>query len=161
MTVNKQELTKEERIDQERKRLEVIYSDLDGNKRELLSPLMQNAAFMKIELEDLQEKIKKEGPVEVYTNGANQSGRKQSAAVQSYNQILKSYTNTIKLLTGYIPVKSQKPVVEFKPFVSREKTEEEIAAEYAEQCARDDRVRREIEEASRRQHEEWSRQGRE
>lgn len=64
---------------------------------------MKNAAFMTVELENLQETIAAEGATDDYKNGANQYGRKISAALQSYNSLLKNYTAVIKALLTILP----------------------------------------------------------
>lgn len=73
-------------------RLEKIFKKVDGNKRTILASLLQNAAFMKITLEDLQESINAEGVTDEYQNGANQHGIKQSATLQGYNALIKNNT---------------------------------------------------------------------
>ncbi len=73
-------------------RLEKLFKKVDGNKRTILASLLQNAAFMKITLEDLQESINAEGVTDEYQNGANQHGIKQSATLQGYNALIKKYT---------------------------------------------------------------------
>ena len=101
--MKKKEISKEERISREIERLSNLFSDADENKKEIISTLIQNAGFMRIALEDLQEIINRDGTVERYQNGANQFGIKQSAAVQSYNALVKNYAAVIKTLSGIIP----------------------------------------------------------
>ena len=48
---------KENRIKDEKKRLKEIFAELEENKRNLVTPLIEKAAFMSIELDDLQETI--------------------------------------------------------------------------------------------------------
>lgn len=93
-----EELTKEKRIQEEIDRLTVFYDDVDEAQKAVVTPLIKNAAFMRVTLEDLQDQINEEGPVDEYQNGEGQFGKKQSAALQSYNALLKSYSNTTKLL---------------------------------------------------------------
>ena len=57
----KKEKTKEQRIKTEKTRLKGIFKDLDENKRKLVTPLIEKAAFMSIELDDLQAKLEKDG----------------------------------------------------------------------------------------------------
>lgn len=47
----KKEKTKEQRIKTEKTRLKGIFKDLDENKRKLVTPLIEKAAFMSIELQ--------------------------------------------------------------------------------------------------------------
>ena len=106
--------TRETRTETELARLAEIFQELPEEKLAVVQPLIENAAFMKTTLEDLQEQIQKEGPVEIYTNGANQSGKKQSAAVQAYNAIMKNYTAVIKTLSAMIPRKKETPTLSWR-----------------------------------------------
>lgn len=58
---------------------------------------------MKVTLDDLQEYIAENGVIDYYQNGANQSGLKPSAALQSYNSLIKNYSATVKSLCFYLP----------------------------------------------------------
>ena len=57
---------------------------------------------MRATLEDLQEEVNTYGTTEEYQNGPNQSGFKQSAALQAYNATVKNYNATIKTLAGIL-----------------------------------------------------------
>ena len=117
------EISKEKRIFEELNRISVLFEEIDENKKTIVAPLLQNAAFMKVTLEELQEIINAEGVTDEYKNGANQYGVKQSATLQSYNALVKNYTAVIRTLAQYLP--PEKKTV--TPFVwtPREKTEEE------------------------------------
>ena len=100
--------TKAQRIEQELKKLNDLYRDLPANKLKLLAPLIQNAAFMKVTLEELQETIIAEGATDEYCNGANQFGRKQSANIQAYNSLIKNYNAVIDRLEKLLPAETKK-----------------------------------------------------
>ena len=89
----------EARIDE----LKEIYQDLPEDKMALALPLIENAAFIENEMRKLQEVIKKEGSVDEYMNGANQYGKKQSANLQSYNALVKSYNMINTRLEAMLP----------------------------------------------------------
>lgn len=148
-------MTKDERIQAELARLMKIYQDLPENTLEVMLPLIQNAAFMKVTMDDLQEEIKENGAVETYQNGANQSGRKQAAAMQAYNQTIRNYNNAIKALSAKMPVTSVK-YVPLKP----EKTPEEIQAQRVESERRNIKTDMQIAEAHLIQLDGWRREGR-
>ena len=100
----------------------------------MIDPLIQNACFMRVALDDLQEIIAEQGPVEAYQNGQYQSGVKQSAALQSYNSTMKVYAAVIKNLFGLLP-KMKRPPVEVvleRPEQSDEEREEEHRQQRAE-----------------------------
>lgn len=100
--------TKAERIAQELEKLNTLYRELPENKLKLLAPLIQNAAFMKVTLEELQETINAEGATDEYCNGANQFGRKQSANIQAYNSLIKNYNAVIDRLEKLLPAELKK-----------------------------------------------------
>lgn len=135
------EISKEERIKTELDRLSKLFEKADGNQKASVTPLLQNAAFMKVTLEDLQEIINKEGVTEIYQNGANQHGVKQSATLQSYNALIKNYASVIKTLSAILPreTKSDIKPFEWQPKIEtpEEKAEREKEAAYwAEEAGR-------------------------
>ena len=102
------ELTKIERISQEYKKLRELYRNMPENKQSLLEPLIQNASFMMVTLEDLQEIINSEGSTDEYCNGVNQYGRKISANIQAYNSLAKNYNSVIDKLEKLLPPETKK-----------------------------------------------------
>ena len=96
-------ITKETRIKQELIRLEEIYRGLPENKLAIVIPLLENASFMKITLEDLQESINRNGCSEEYKNGENQYGKKAAADLQAYNSLLKNYNTISDRLEKLLP----------------------------------------------------------
>ena len=124
------DLSKEARINKELKRLINFFEEVDENQKAMALPLLQNAAFMKVTLEDLQEIINNEGVTDVYQNGANQHGKKQSATLQSYNSLIKNYANVIKTLSQLVPPAKKETLS--PALAPRQKTEAEIEAERKE-----------------------------
>lgn len=98
-------MTKDERIIREQERLMSIYSGLDENELQVAEGLINQACFMLITLEDLQKAITESGVVDTYQNGEHQSGTKQSAELQAYNQTLRSYNAVIGKLMKIVPHK--------------------------------------------------------
>lgn len=121
-------------------------------------PLIQNAAFMRVALDDLQEIIAEQGPVEQYQNGANQYGTKQSAALQSYNSLVKNYAAVIKNLFGLLP--PMKRPAEIRHFKPREKTSAEIEADHKRDDERARQIQAEIDKAAELQRRQWEQEGR-
>ena len=153
------EITKEKRIKQELKRISSFFERVDANQKAVVEPLLQNAAFMKVTLEDLQEAINTEGVTETYRNGATQYGVKQSATLQSYNALIKNYASVTKILSGLLPPEEKKALPPVWAPI-RQKTEEERQREREEEERRLEQRNREIAEAveyQRRQREEQQR----
>ena len=99
---------KENRIKDEKKRLKEIFAELEENKRNLVTPLIEKAAFMNIELDDLQETIEQEGWTSEYKNGENQYGTKKSPEAETYIALSKNYAAVIKQLTELVPAAKRK-----------------------------------------------------
>ena len=97
---------KKDCADRELKKLEKLFSPLPENERSFIQPLLDNAAFMKTTLDELQIKIRLEGATDEYQNGANQCGVKISAAIQAYNQLMKTYHTLMDKLLAKLPVET-------------------------------------------------------
>ena len=117
------ELERNKRISEENERISFYFKNLDENKKAMVEPLIQNAAFMRVALDDLQEIIAEQGPVEAYQNGENQRGMKQSAALQAYNQLVKHYAAVEKSLYSLLPPPERPAYI--PPVVNECKREEE------------------------------------
>ena len=104
----KKEKTKEQRIKTEKTRLKGIFKDLDENKRKLVTPLIEKAAFMSIELDELQNVIEETGWTSEYKNGENQYGTKKSPEAETYIALSKNYAAIIKQLTELVPAAKRK-----------------------------------------------------
>lgn len=141
------ENTKEKRIKTELKRLQAKFELVDENQREVAAQLLQNAAFMAVTLQDLQEIINAQGVTDTYQNGANQYGTKASATLQSYNSLIKNYANVIKTLAQLVPYE-KKPATTWQVPADSVKTDEEKAAE---QATKDAALKREIQQAKKYQ----------
>ena len=100
---NKAELTKDQRIRQEYERMKELFAAMPENELSFCDPLLQNAAFMKVTLEDLQQAINENGVTDQYQNGANQSGTKASADLQAYNSLAKVYNALMDKLSAKLP----------------------------------------------------------
>ena len=92
--------------DKELEKLEKLFSPLPENERTFIQPLLENAAFMRTTLDELQIKIRLEGATDEYQNGANQCGVKISAAIQAYNQLMKTYHTLMDKLLAKLPHES-------------------------------------------------------
>lgn len=92
-----------DRISAEMKRLNKIFKNIDVDKRNLCANLIQNAAFIAVSLQDLQEQIKADGWIEEYQNGENQHGKKPGSASQVYTKLISNYNAVIRELVKLLP----------------------------------------------------------
>lgn len=111
--------TKKARITREVTRLKKLFVDIDENKKKLVETTIKDVAFMTVEMQDLREEITKNGSIEEYKNGANQYGRKTSAASQNYLQFSQKQTAAMKILLDQLPkTEPKKPDADdFEDFV--------------------------------------------
>ena len=103
MSDTKSEMRKDIRYKRELKKLQQLFSNLPENEQKFVEPLLQNCAFMRLILEDLQEMIYLNGCIDEYTNGENQGGKKTSAELQSYNATVKNYNTVMDKLIERLP----------------------------------------------------------
>lgn len=96
----------ETRIKRAREQLAKVFAELDEKRRDTVEKLIDNAAFMAVQLEDLREKILAEGVTSEYQNGENQFGTKKSPEVEVYNTMIKNYTTIIKTLCDMLPAEN-------------------------------------------------------
>ena len=89
-------------------KLNKIFKMIPDERKTVCSDLIQNCAFLAVELEDLQGLMQETGAVEHYQNGENQSGYKVSSACQAYNSLAKTYTTNVKVLLGELDGGSSK-----------------------------------------------------
>ena len=104
----KTEKTKEQKINAEKRRLRGIFKELEENKRKLVTPLIEKAAFMSVELDALQEIIEQDGWTSEYKNGENQYGTKRSPEADTYIALSKNYAAVIKQLVDIVPEAKRK-----------------------------------------------------
>ena len=81
-------------IEVEYKRLKSLFSLIDESKIKLVDNLIYQAAFMKVELDKLQEQMIKYGAVQISSKGA----QRQSEAAKYYTKLVNSYGTVIKTL---------------------------------------------------------------
>lgn len=103
-----QESSKEEKIKRETNRLKRIFRDLDKNKKNIVTSLIKNAAFMAITLDELQDIINEKGYTSDYQNGKNQFGEKKIPEVDIHIAMTKNHAAVIKQLCELVPPEKRK-----------------------------------------------------
>ena len=102
-SLNSLELKKRDKISKEIKRLKKIFKNIDKNKMNVVNKLIESAAFMSVQLTELEEDMTVNGVTEEYQNGKDQRGVKASVASTVYNTMIKNYSSVIKQLTELSP----------------------------------------------------------
>ena len=105
---------KEKEIKKEIRRLTKTYKDIPVKRRDLIPGLIENAAFARLKLIELQYDIQIYGMTELFSQSENQEpySRKRPEA-DLYNTLLGNYLKYIKQLNDMLPkdIESPKTVV--------------------------------------------------
>ena len=104
MAKEKRIKTKEERIRGEKNRLAKLFRELPERKKKLAAGLIERAAFMRVELEDLEEDLRLNGWTEEFQQSEKlepyERARPQG---QTYNTMNASYQKIMKQLHDMLP----------------------------------------------------------
>lgn len=95
--------TKKTRVKAEKTRLEALYADLPENEKQLVAGLIDSAAFMRVELDDLAEFLSENGWTELFSQGKQEPYDRARPQGQAYNTTSANYQKIIKQLTSLLP----------------------------------------------------------
>ena len=118
--MKKKELTKEERVSKEKRRLAKFYKDMEPSKKAIAQALIERAAFMRIECEDLEKYLGENGWTAPFRQSPDvepyDRARPQGQAYQTLNA---NYQKIIKQLDGMLPMVVEVPKDDaFEEFVN-------------------------------------------
>lgn len=103
------ELTKEERIEREKRRLRRSYKDLSKDKKQVTEGLIHRAAFMRVTLEDMEKDLDENGFVELFTQSEKtEPYERERPVARLYNTMNKNYQSIIKQLSDLLPKEAPK-----------------------------------------------------
>lgn len=116
---SKKELTKEQRIKKEEKRLRAIYKNISKDNKGIIDGLINRAAYMRIALEDYEKDLDIGGYVEMFTQSEKTDPYERERPVaRLYNSMNKNYQSIIKQLSDLLPKEPPKEKDEYDEFVS-------------------------------------------
>lgn len=100
----KKELSKDDRIKQEERRLKRIYKSIDKDKKAIIDGLIQRAAYMRVALENWEKDIMDNGYIEMFTQSEKiDPYERERPVARLYNTMNKNYQSIIKQLTDLFP----------------------------------------------------------
>jgi len=108
-------MSKIENVQFEYERLRSLFSSVDPTKAELVDNLLNEAAFMRVQLENLQQQIRKYGAVQISSKGT----QRQTEAAKYYTKLVNSYGNVIKTLNTIMGKNMIDDNDEFDEFMKR------------------------------------------
>ena len=108
-------MSKIENVQIEYERLRSLFSLVDPTKAELVDNLLNEAAFMRVQLENLQQQIRKYGAIQISSKGT----QRQTEAAKYYTKLVNSYGNVIKTLNTIMGKNMIDDNDEFDKFMKR------------------------------------------
>lgn len=100
----KKELTREEKIQKEVRRLNTIYKDVPKENKSIIEGLIQRAAYMRITLEEMEKDLSEGGYVEYFTQSEKtEPYERERPVARLYNTMNKNYQSIIKQLSDLVP----------------------------------------------------------
>lgn len=122
----KKELTKDEKIVKEKRRLNRIYKGIDQKKKQTVEGLIDLAAYQRVTLEEFKADLDEKGFTEWFQQGKDQDPYERKRPIADmYNSMSTAYQKTIKQLTDLLPKEDAGAVVVsdgFDEFVERRRT---------------------------------------
>lgn len=106
MSISEQ-LEREKKIKQEINRLKKLYKDFEKDKVKALEGLINEAAFMKVSLEETRKDIIKNGLTELFEQG-EQCFNRERPEVKIYTSFMQRYSGVMKQLIDLLPVEVKK-----------------------------------------------------
>lgn len=114
--------TKSSRVKAEKNRLSETYADLPDFRKTVAMGLIERAAFMRVELEDLEKDLTENGWTELFRQGNQDPYDRARPQGQQYNALNANYQKLIKQLDAMLPKDDQRasgdPDDGFDDFVS-------------------------------------------
>src|SRR5690554_1553061 len=93
---------KQKRIKREITRLKKMFADLPEDRRRVAEGLLQEAAFMRVTLEETRDVIDREGVVELFEQGSQRFVR-EHPATKVYAAMINRYSAVVKQLIDLLP----------------------------------------------------------
>lgn len=103
----------QERADAELERLRgLLFSfHIEPSMMDMLAPVLENLAWMRVRLEDTRAIIKTSSVVIPYDNGGGQSGLRENPAFKGYESLWKSYMSGLGKILDMLPKSAEKIAV--------------------------------------------------
>ena len=100
----KEELTREQKITKEVRRLNTIYKDVQKQNKSIIEGLIQRTAYMRITLEEMEKDLSDNGYVEMFSQSEKADPYERERPVaRLYNTMNKNYQSIIKQLSDLVP----------------------------------------------------------
>ena len=99
----KEPMVRDKRIETERRRLTAFYRGMDKAKKGIAFGLIERAAFMRVQCEDLEKDLNEHGWTEPFSQGNQEPYDRARPQGQTYNTLNANYQKIIKQLDSMLP----------------------------------------------------------
>jgi alanine racemase len=89
-------------------RLKKLTVVLDANTRDALEPIIDNAAWMKVKLEQTRTILTPMDVMVIYNNGGGQSGITNNKGFEEYRKLFQTYSAAIDKILSKMPESEQR-----------------------------------------------------
>lgn len=96
-------------IKKEENRLKKIYSEIEDRRKNTIAGLIQRAAFMRVQLDELEAELNLNGFTEKFSQGDQDPYDRERPAARIYNSMNSGYQKIIKQLTDLLPRDDARP----------------------------------------------------
>jgi uncharacterized protein (UPF0147 family) len=97
------ELSKDEKIKKEIRRLNQIYKNIPKNEKAVIEGLIRRAAYMRITLEEMEEDLNTNGYTELFTQSEKvEPYERERPVARLYNAMNKNYQTIMKQLAEFV-----------------------------------------------------------
>ncbi len=100
------EIDRDKELSKIKKQFNKILKQVPEDKKPIAASLIKELTFMALTLEELKEKIKETGTVELFKQG-KQEFLRESPALKAYNTTVQRYSLLYKQLTDLLPKAAQ------------------------------------------------------
>jgi len=115
----KEEMSKEKRIFEEKKKLKNIFKDFENDKKILINGLIERAAYMLVTLEDYEKDIDENGYIELFSQSDKlEPYERERPVIRLYNTMNKNYLSIIRQLRDLLPKDETEKTDELLEFIS-------------------------------------------
>lgn len=98
-----EELSKDEKIKKEIKRLTGIYKDTSKKEKAVIDGLIKRAAYMRVTLEDMEADLDRYGYVEMFSQSEKaEPYERERPVARLYNTMNKNYQSIMKQLSDFV-----------------------------------------------------------
>ena len=102
----------DKKVKKELKRLKGLLegAEISPKQRDSLTPIIENLAWQRIQLDEIRESLKGEDLVASWNNGGGQAGTRENPLMKTYVNLYRAYLQGFEKFSSYLPKEMQDEV---------------------------------------------------